>query len=168
MSTQAKVINLYGGPGTGKSTTAAGLFCLMKNLGINVEIAREFAKDLVWENSTDTLKDQLFVTATQHHRIFTLKDKVDFIITDSPILLGKVYGKEHHYLINSLYSRYDNIDVFLKRVKPYNTSGRLQSEEKAKQLDSEIKKLTSFNFTTVSDSLAPSKIFEFLKKEKLV
>lgn len=41
-----KVINLYGGPGTGKSTTAAMLFAKMKLAGFNCEYVPEFAKDL--------------------------------------------------------------------------------------------------------------------------
>ena len=42
---QLKVINLYGGPGTGKSTTAAALFALIKREGYNVELVTEFAID---------------------------------------------------------------------------------------------------------------------------
>jgi adenylylsulfate kinase-like enzyme len=41
------VINLFGGPGTGKSTLAAALFTDLKMKGINAELVTEFAKDLV-------------------------------------------------------------------------------------------------------------------------
>ena len=41
------VVNLIGGPGSGKSTTAAGLFYNLKKLGINCEMALEYAKDKV-------------------------------------------------------------------------------------------------------------------------
>ncbi len=44
-----KVINLWAGPGAGKSTTAAGLFNLMKIRGYNVELVTEFAKEMVYE-----------------------------------------------------------------------------------------------------------------------
>lgn len=44
-----KVINLFGGPGIGKSTLAAGLFEHMKIAGFNVELVNEYAKDMVWE-----------------------------------------------------------------------------------------------------------------------
>ena len=39
------IINLIGGPGSGKSTTAAGLFYKLKQMGIDCEMALEFAKD---------------------------------------------------------------------------------------------------------------------------
>ena len=39
------VINLFGGPGCGKSTTMARLFADLKARGYNVEMVSEFAKD---------------------------------------------------------------------------------------------------------------------------
>ena len=47
----------------------------------------EFAKDLVYENRMDTMKDELYIFAKQNHRLFRVKDKVDVIITDRPLLL---------------------------------------------------------------------------------
>ena len=47
----ALVINLFGGPGCGKSTIAALLFGKLKQNGINCEMALEYAKDKVWEES---------------------------------------------------------------------------------------------------------------------
>lgn len=45
----ALVVNLFGGPGCGKSTTMARLFADLKTRGLNVEMVSEFAKDLVYE-----------------------------------------------------------------------------------------------------------------------
>jgi hypothetical protein len=39
-----KIINLFGGPGIGKSTQAAGLYYEMKKLNMNVEMPYEFPK----------------------------------------------------------------------------------------------------------------------------
>lgn len=41
------VINLFAGPGSGKSTTCAGVFNKLKLAGINCEMALEYAKDKV-------------------------------------------------------------------------------------------------------------------------
>lgn len=41
-------INLFAGPGTGKSTTAAGVFFEMKRSGMSVEYVTEYAKSLVF------------------------------------------------------------------------------------------------------------------------
>ena len=46
---RTKIVNLYGGPGTGKSTTAAALFAEMKIRGVNCEYIQEYAKDKAWE-----------------------------------------------------------------------------------------------------------------------
>ena len=54
-----KVINLVGGPGCGKSTTAAGLFYELKRRDYSVELVTEYAKSRVWEDSLRTLNDQI-------------------------------------------------------------------------------------------------------------
>ena len=43
------VVNLFGGPGSGKSTFMANLFYHLKCRGVEVVMAPEFAKDSVWE-----------------------------------------------------------------------------------------------------------------------
>ncbi len=57
------IINLLGGPGSGKSTTAAGLFNIMKTEGMSVEFAGEFAKDLTWSERKFCLTDQFMMMA---------------------------------------------------------------------------------------------------------
>ena len=49
------VCNLFGSPGTGKSTLAAYVFAKLKMLGINCELVTEFAKDKTWENNKTAL-----------------------------------------------------------------------------------------------------------------
>ena len=87
-----KVLNIWGGPGIGKSTTAAGLFYEMKKLGLNVELVQEYAKDAVWEKRHNILDDQIYIFAKQQRRIARLAEhNIDWVITDSPIPLGLVY-----------------------------------------------------------------------------
>ncbi len=136
-----KVVNLYGGPGSGKSTTASAVFANLKNSGYDVELVREFAKDLVYEQSDHVLENQLYVTAMQYKRLKDLSDYgVDIVITDSPIYLGVIYGKNTTYynelkaLISSIEDEFENIDVFVKRTKQYNPSGRLQTEEESDEI----------------------------------
>jgi adenylate kinase family enzyme len=45
------LVNLYGAPGSGKSTGAAYIFSKLKMAGVDAELVTEFAKDKVWEES---------------------------------------------------------------------------------------------------------------------
>ena len=139
---QTLVVNLLGGPGTGKSTTRAEIFAALKWRGIECEEAPEFAKEIVWGEITNKLKDQNYIFAKQNHRLFRLRGQVNVIITDSPLLLSILYGQDMipsfaPYVLNTI-STYNNLNIFLKRTKPFNPKGRLQSFEEAKDLDSRI------------------------------
>ena len=78
------VINFFGGPNSGKSTQAAGLFHKMKIEGYSIEHVNEYAKMCVWENRMEILEDQLYVMAKQNRRVKRLKGKVDFCVTPRP------------------------------------------------------------------------------------
>ena len=79
----SKIINLFGGPGIGKSTQASGLFTEMKRNHMSVEYTYEFPKEVAWEGNISQLRDQFFITANQHRNISRLYGKVDYIIVDS-------------------------------------------------------------------------------------
>ena len=142
-----KVVNLYGGPGTGKSTTAAALFSLMKWRQHNVELIGEYAKEATWEHRYTILEDQLYVTAKQNRKLSRIHQQVDWAVTDSPLLLGLIYSKPdylpNHYvsLVRELYATYDNVNIFLERKKPYQKVGRSQTEEEARTIDDCVRKL---------------------------
>ena len=89
------VINLIGSPGTGKSTLASELFSKMKWQGYDVELVSEYAKELVWEERTETFKNELYLFAKQHHRMFRLNNKVKYIITDRPLILSLFYNEKY-------------------------------------------------------------------------
>jgi len=135
----AIVVNLFAGPGVGKSTNAARIFAELKMLGINCEMALEFAKDKVWEESFRTMDDQIYIFGKQFHRIWRLKDKVDVIICDSPLPISIVYDKENseafHELIMEQFNKFKNLNFYLKRSSEYQKEGRLQTEEEAKKID---------------------------------
>jgi tRNA uridine 5-carbamoylmethylation protein Kti12 len=135
-----KVINLFAGPGAGKSTTAAGLFHLMKIGGMNVELVTEYAKEMTWEKRHNILTDELYIFAKQHRRIRRLLGEVDYVVTDSPILLCILYRQADYTetldeLILELWNSYENLNFFLRRTKPYSAVGRSQSEAEARSID---------------------------------
>lgn len=142
------VINLIGGPGVGKSTIASGLFYELKKIGINCELALEFAKDKVYEESFKTMDDQIYIFAKQYHKLWRLKDKVDVIITDSPLLISLYYMKEESKYFDDFvveqYNKFDNILYFINREEgSYQTEGRLQTLEEAKEIDKSLKEILS-------------------------
>lgn len=143
------VINLYGGPGCGKSTLAAELFYRLKNLGKSVELVREYVKDWAWENRKITAYDQPYIVGNQIQRESRLYRQVDYIVTDSPIMLAPFYQK--HYSGTEYVSKMcrGHIDLarnngvgfynfLLKRNKPYDNKGRYETEEQAKVIDAEL------------------------------
>ena len=137
------VINLFAGPGAGKSTTAAGVFRLMKLSGYNVELVTEYAKDMTWEKRFNTLSDQLYMFGKQHRRQHRLKGQVDYVVTDSPLLLSLFYKPEdysEHFepFVLDMWNMYDNRNFFIDRTKPYVTIGRNQTEEEARAIDRRI------------------------------
>lgn len=161
MSTEEKpeakttIINLYGGPGTGKSTSAAYLYYLLKKQGANVELVREYVKDWAWEKRTINTYDQIYFLGKQVRRESMLYGKVDYIVTDSPVMMNLYYAQKYCTLslaegirsaTLSFYRQaaedgHKHIHVFLKRTKPYVGEGRYQSELEAKEMDNEIKRL---------------------------
>lgn len=141
-----KVINLFGQPSAGKSTTSAGLFFEMKHRGMNVELVDEYAKQMVWSDRQNTLEDQLYITAKQNAKLLRLQGKVSYVVTDSPLLLGLIYKKPNYYgsywgLVWDIWYSYDNFNVFLNRTKPYNPVGRNQNEIEADEIAKKIKDL---------------------------
>jgi DNA replication protein DnaC len=143
------VVNLFAGPGAGKSTMAAGIFYELKNRGINCELTMEFAKDLTWEERHDTFKDQVYIFGKQYHRIFRLLDKVDVIITDSPLLLTPIYDahnrKELKELAVAEHKKMNTYNVFLLRKKDFNPKGRVHNEQEAIALDKKIRDFLNVN-----------------------
>jgi hypothetical protein len=143
------VVNFFGGPGTGKSTTAAHVFAELKWLGINAELVTEFAKDKVWEGSLDVLGDQYYLFGKQFHRLWRVYEKVDVVLTDSPLLLYLYYGRdkgsEFKSLVLKSYYEFINMNVFLHREKKYIQAGRVQTEEEARVIDTELKLILETN-----------------------
>lgn len=141
-----KVINLFGAPGSGKSTVAAGLFYLLKARGVICELTQEYAKEMVWADSTGTpgkqpagMEDQISIFAEQNRRLVRVKDKIEVAVTDSPILLSSVYAPERypasfHALVADVFRSYSNVNFFLERAIPYENVGRLHDEKQAEAL----------------------------------
>lgn len=147
MTNGTLTVGLYGGPGTGKSTTAALVFGALKQLGRNVEFVPEYAKDLTWERAHGKLAFQPYVIGKQMWRLERLRGQVDAIITDTSTLLGLMYAtevpNEFRDWVVADYKAHPTYNVFLSRdeLRPYNPAGRSQTRSEAEGFDLRIKDL---------------------------
>lgn len=141
-----KVVNLFGGPGTGKSTLSGEVFVKLKKQGKSTELVREYVKDWAWEGRKITKYDQIYILGKQIKKEALLYNKVDYVITDSPYLLSPFY--EEYYMNKEIvlpsalefmnYAKENGIEYhnfFLGRNKPYDPKGRYENEEEARMID---------------------------------
>ena len=149
------VINLYGGPGVGKSTSAAAIFYLLKSRGVNAELVREYVKEWAWEGRQIGPLDQFYFLGKQARKESLLYGKVEAIVTDSPVALCLFYAKQYctpgvvagieaavrAFYVEGISRGQKYFHVNLKRSKAYNPKGRFQTEEEAKALDQQIPEL---------------------------
>jgi len=141
------VVNLFGGPGNGKSTGAAYVFSQLKMAGIKTELVTEFAKDKVYEETKEVWNNQAYIFGKQSFKMSRLKNKVDVVVTDSPLFLSILYnnedllGGEFNTVVKRVFNSYNNMNYFINRVKPYNPNGRMQNEEQADDLTELLKKM---------------------------
>lgn len=151
-----KVVNLIGGPGIGKSVLAAELFVKMKKNHLNCELIYEYPKEMTWEENQKLLENQIVTFAGQHRKVWSLNGKVDYIITDSPLIMYSVYfeyylektkkqfSSEYKQLsidfFDQTFLEFDNINFVLSRQFDYQEQGRNQKEDEARNLDSTLVK----------------------------
>jgi len=139
-----KVVNLWAGPGAGKSTTAAELFAKMKHAGYRVELVTEEAKDLTYDGDTRRLENQLLLLGRQYDRLDRIAGQVEWAITDSPLPLVVAYLNPRWRtpsfvaLASEAFGHFDNHDFVIRRVKTYQPYGRRESEDEARELDHRI------------------------------
>ena len=155
----SKLVNLFGGPGIGKSGIAAGLTYELKKRHISCNNPYEFPKKLAWDKNYPAIQDQLYVFANQHRGIAECYGKVDYIIIDSPILFSKIYhsyytegypaefyGDSFHQMILELHNKYDNINILLERAEGvHNDDERFQNYEESLLIDDLCKKILEEN-----------------------
>lgn len=141
------IINAFGGPGSGKSTACMEICAGLKKMGYSAEYVQEYAKDLIYDNQMDLLdgseRNQFLILAEQLKRMDFYYGKVDFIVTDSPILLNGIYNQEltpaYNEMIQNLHSQYKNFCFFVKRdPESFEQSGRIHNLDESIHKDHEI------------------------------
>lgn len=140
------VINLYGGPCSGKSTIMAGVFYKLKEMGKNVEMSPEFVKDSVYDGNPYPFKDQIYVFANMLKRLRQFDGKVDYVVTDAPLLMNLVYAENEsdsfYKLVRNEYDKYNNYAYILRRgsVK-YQNNGRVNTKKESDRIQRVIENI---------------------------
>lgn len=171
------VINLFGGPGAGKSTAALGLAYELKKRWASVELITEYAKELVWTDSAHLLSNQNYVFSQQEHRLNRLVNKVEIAITDSPLLLSAFYAPPEYPVsfkqsVFDFFQSYQNINIFVERSHKYAEEGRLQNQEEADALSESMKRFLADNgipyYSVTANDANPIYLCYWLAKSGLV
>jgi Cdc6-like AAA superfamily ATPase len=172
------ILNLYGSPGSGKSTSAASTFVKLKQAGRKVEYLTEYAKQLTYHERFNTLQEQVYVFAKQMHYLdgFLNSNSLEVVVTDSPLILSCLYAPSYYpssfnQLVRDLYGRYHNINIWINRVKPYLQYGRTQTEDESDLLAINFKARLKNEFNlhleeVDGDELAAEKILAILAREE--
>ena len=135
-----KLINLFGGPGVGKSSIAAGLTYELKKKHISCNNPYEFPKTVAWDNNMAAIKDQLYIFANQHRGIAQVYGKVDYITWYTKGYPAERYNESFNKMVIDLHKSYDNINILLERnSKSFNNEERFQNLDESIELDEHIK-----------------------------
>jgi len=139
------VVNIIGGPGTGKSILTSEIFAELKRRFISAEISPEYIKKKIREGSLKAVQSQIYIFGKQQYQLFTMKDEVDVIVTDSPFILSSVYDvtncNELRALVMKEFNKYENMTYYIERDTniPYEQEGRYQDINGAKKVDTTVK-----------------------------
>ncbi len=145
-SIKTVIVNLYAGPGAGKTTCAWEIASRLKKENINTEYVSEYAKELVWEGNNQLLdgsyKNQLHLFTEQNWRLERLVGKVEVVVTDSPILLSLIYCKESSPKLEAMvleaYRGYNNFNLFINRGEGFEQAGRIHTLGESCAIDKKI------------------------------
>lgn len=147
---KTKIIGFYGGPGIGKSTAAWTAAAWLKRRGASVELANEYVKKWVWQNREITPLDELVVLGRQIAEEADLIGKVEYVVTEKPVLLDlaycRIYQPEcitraveatiaaHYAHIASLGHQHINV-LFKRTAQRYDNRGRFENRKQAQLVD---------------------------------
>lgn len=137
-------VNVYGAPGSGKSTFAAWLYTELKGKGYHCDLVREHVKRWAYEGRRPASWDQLTLLSEQIRLERELLPHVDLLITDCPVPLtaayGEVYDSPCYQQMQVIAQQYDyqhaSLDFQLLPAKAgsYDPRGRFQNEADARKL----------------------------------
>lgn len=167
------IVNLIGGPCSGKSTISAELFARLKKMGIHCELVPEYIKERIYEDNKTMPLHQISLFGMEHYSISNKIGKVDVIVHDGSFINNIIYKHEENpefdAFIVSEYLKFNNLDFFIKRGNiEFEDYGRIHNLKQSKELDRIIKETYNhygFPFIEVEARDAVDKIIPILLNE---
>lgn len=152
----------------------------LKRKGINAEYVSEFAKDKLYENNGEVFKHQEYLFGKQSFKMGRVRNKVQVMVVDSPLILCIVYnnneiiGEYFNKTVLNVFDSYTNRNYLLTRKHTYEDKGRFQNEEEAlkvrKQIINALDEMNiSYNFATSSEidcEIIANKIVEEIREHE--
>lgn len=144
------VVNFVAAPNSGKSLTSALIFSELKMNHQKAEYIQEYAKFLIYSDRIDELNNQYQVSYEQYKMLKPMDGVVDYLVCDSPLLLGLYYNRIHpnnlcnvtktEKLILDKIHEFHNVYIFLDKEDdiPYENEGRIHTEEESNQIQLEL------------------------------
>lgn len=150
-----KIINLWGGPGSGKTTLAYYLAYRFKQAGFRAELVGEAAREIIYDRNpgvtaAQLIDNQLLITGLQAERVKRLeRHGIEVAISDSPLRMGLLYVQEHdmRWALQSAIEAFNKdfqhqYNVLVQRTRgKYDKESRAQTESEAIKLDKKIEAL---------------------------
>ncbi|MBD3406151.1 MAG: AAA family ATPase [Candidatus Lokiarchaeota archaeon] len=141
-------INIFGGPGCGKSTVAANIFSKMKAEGHEIELVDEYVKSWAYEKREICSFDQAYLFTQQLRKEYlVLRNSNGYIVTDSPLVLSICYAMKYGFkrwdclqkIANDFEEEYPSLNIILDRQGcDYKSNGRYEDLGQAIIMDSVI------------------------------
>jgi deoxyadenosine/deoxycytidine kinase len=140
-------INLFAGPGAGKSTLASWLFAELKLRDYSIELVSEYVKSWAIEKRKIHPFHQVYFMGRQlEYEYRFLTNGVKHIITDSPVFLAATYARYYNShlfevanqmesIISTYEKKHPAINIFLNRGDYFQQEGRYHNREQAENID---------------------------------
>lgn len=162
------VVNLFGGPGIGKTTTANSLVGNLKRSDIDAVYISEYIKELIYKANSGrvsladkeiakklldgSLYSQSCVFSRQKEMLDIHVDQVPVVVTDSPLPLNTIYLKDKSEpycrdVMRCFNDEYVNLNIVLERDPNalFQTEGRIHDKNESVVKDREIVKFLRDN-----------------------
>ncbi len=171
-------VNFWGNPGVGKSGLAGELYGRLSKAGVSVDLVKEYARELQYREALSRRlegwfeTEQLVISAEQYRREVECEDRVQVIVSESPVLQGVVFAPLHYRseltsILRQLTAGWDSLDVLLNRNvrSDYNSMGRIQSSEESLALRPEIVSILENerpNYVSLDADVALERVYEMV------